>query len=86
MDLRAWHGGYKICKIRLKYSFIAQHQILSATFSSTIQKKKKKKKGNLLLQSYIICKGCRMGRSNKVSLWCVALLINTRFRFFFFFF
>ena len=27
-------------------------------------------------------KGCRMGRSDKVSLWCVALLINTRFRFF----
>ena len=23
-----------------------------------------------------------MGRSDKVSLWCVALLINTRFRFF----
>ena len=27
-------------------------------------------------------KGCRMGRSDKVSLWYVALLINTRFRFF----
>ena len=27
--------------------------------------------------------GCRMGRSDKVSLWYVALLINTRFRFFF---
>ena len=27
-------------------------------------------------------KGGRMGRSDKVSLWCVALLINTRFRFF----
>ena len=27
-------------------------------------------------------KGCRMGRSDKVSLWCMALLINTRFRFF----
>ena len=27
-------------------------------------------------------KGCRMGRSVKVSLWYVALLINTRFRFF----
>ena len=26
-------------------------------------------------------KGCRMGRSDKVSLWYVALLINTRFRF-----
>ena len=23
-----------------------------------------------------------MGRSDKVSLWCVSLLINTRFRFF----
>ena len=29
-------------------------------------------------------KGCRMGRSDKVSLWYVALLINTRFRFLFF--
>ena len=28
-------------------------------------------------------KGCRMGRSDKVSLWYVSLLINTRFRFFF---
>ena len=27
-------------------------------------------------------KGCRLGRSDKVSLWYVALLINTRFRFF----
>ena len=27
-------------------------------------------------------KGCRMGRSDKVSLWYVPLLINTRFRFF----
>ena len=27
-------------------------------------------------------KGCRMGRSDKVSLWYVALLIDTRFRFF----
>ena len=27
-------------------------------------------------------KGCRMGRSDRVSLWYVALLINTRFRFF----
>ena len=29
-----------------------------------------------------IFKGCRMGRSDKVSLWYVSLLINTRFRFF----
>ena len=29
-----------------------------------------------------LIKGCRMGRSDKVSLWYVALLINTRFRFF----
>ena len=29
-------------------------------------------------------KGCRMGRSDKVSLWYVALLINTRFRYFVF--
>ena len=27
-------------------------------------------------------KGCRMGRSDKVSLWYVALLINTKFLFF----
>ena len=29
-----------------------------------------------------VIKGCRMGRSDKVSLWCVALLINTSFHFF----
>ena len=28
-------------------------------------------------------KGCRMGRSDKVSLWYVALLMNTRFCFLF---
>ena len=27
-------------------------------------------------------KGCRMGRSDKISLWYVSFLINTRFRFF----
>ena len=27
-------------------------------------------------------KGCRMSRSDKISLWYVALLINTRYRFF----
>ena len=27
-----------------------------------------------------LIKGCRMGRSDKVSLWYVPLLINTRFR------
>ena len=27
-------------------------------------------------------KGCRMGHSDKVSLWYVALLINTKFHFF----
>ena len=27
-------------------------------------------------------KGGRMGHSDTVSLWCVSLLINTRFRFF----
>ena len=30
----------------------------------------------------VVLKGGRMGRSDKVSLWCVSLLINTRFRFF----
>ena len=29
-----------------------------------------------------VLKGCRMGRSGKVSLWYVSLLINNRFRFF----
>ena len=29
-----------------------------------------------------VLKGCRMGRSDKVSLWDVALSINTRFCFF----
>ena len=29
----------------------------------------------------ILLKGCQMGRSDKVSLWYVALLSNTRFRF-----
>ena len=29
-------------------------------------------------------KGCRMGRSEKVSLWYVSLLINTRFRLLYF--
>ena len=32
------------------------------------------------------CKGSRMGRSVKVSLWCVTLLMNTKFRFFLFLF
>ena len=31
---------------------------------------------------YAFIKGCRMGRSDKVSLWYVTLLINIRFRFF----
>ena len=30
----------------------------------------------------VIFKGGRMGRSDTVSLWCVSLLINTRFRIF----
>ena len=33
------------------------------------------------ISSYALLKGCRKGRSDKVSLWYVALLINTRFRF-----
>ena len=35
----------------------------------------------VILMSQVI-KGSRMGHSVKVSLWCVTLLINTRFRFF----
>ena len=30
----------------------------------------------------ILLKGSRMGHSVKVSLWCVSLLLNTRFHFF----
>ena len=40
---------------------------------------------NSFLVIYIILfkiKGGRMGRSDKVSLWCVSLLINTKIRFF----
>ena len=46
------------------------------------------KNGYILGNSYyepgisLLLKGCRMGRSDKVFLWYVALLINTRFRFF----
>ena len=38
-----------------------------------------------IMGTYLVeeLKGCRMGRSDKVSLWYVALLINTRFRFLF---
>ena len=35
------------------------------------------------IDDFVHIKGCRMGRSDKVSLWHVALLINTRFRFLF---
>ena len=35
-----------------------------------------------MVEYYNLFKGCRMGRSDKVSLWYVSLLINTRFRFF----
>ena len=38
--------------------------------------------GWLQILMKILFKGCRMGPSDKVSLWYVALLINTRFRFF----
>ena len=56
--------------------------------------KKKKKKIIVWIVVFVSCKlnfvsfkldtleGGRMGLSDKVSLWCVALLINTRFRFF----
>ena len=36
----------------------------------------------MILPRFWQLKGSRMGQSDKVSLWCVALLINTRFRFF----
>ena len=43
-------------------------------YASCVRYQKKKKTDDF--------KGCRMGRSDKVSLWYVALLTNTRFRFF----
>ena len=39
-------------------------------------------KRELQINAFFQIKGGRMGRSDKVSLWCVSLLINTRFRFF----
>ena len=39
---------------------------------------------NLQRDNFDQVKGCRMGRSDKVSLWYVPLLIYTRFRFFLF--
>ena len=41
-----------------------------------------KKRGVILEALAVYLKGFRMSRSDKVSLWYVALLINTRFRFF----
>ena len=41
-----------------------------------------KKRKFLKVDRGIYFKGCRMGRSDKVSFWYVALAINTRFRFF----
>ena len=37
---------------------------------------------NMVCQHFVEIKGRRMGRSDKVSLWYVSLLINTRFHFF----
>ena len=37
--------------------------------------------GSYSIQIGLQLKGCRMGRSDTVSLWYVSLLINTRFRF-----
>ena len=36
----------------------------------------------IIFNLILLFKGCGMGRSDKVSLWYVALLIDTRFRFF----
>ena len=48
---------------------------------SQLAKMKKSKYGCIVLLSRPF-KGSRMDPSVKVSLWCVTLLINTRFRFF----
>ena len=37
-----------------------------------------------IVANFLKIKGGRKDRSDKVSLWCVSLLINTRFRFFLF--
>ena len=39
-------------------------------------------KSNTFIFKKLNFKGCRMGRSDKASLWYVVLLINTRFRFY----
>ena len=72
--------------------FFFQHIIMNVYFLLICEKKLRKKD---VFKMYYSClsnahhstskldlKGSRMGRSDKVSLWCVALLINTRFRFF----
>ena len=71
---------------------------LSSNFVDNIFKKENNKSGTNVVQILIrktfassiknvsnprICfNGCRMGRSDKVSLWYVSLFINSRFRFF----
>ena len=51
-------------------------------FYEIVNKISTKVKRNWNLKNLPRLKGCRMGRSDKVSLWYVTLLINTRFRLF----
>ena len=54
-----------------------QYALVSITFPPCFQRA-----SHISLRTDHPLKGCRMGRSDKVSLWYVSLLINTRFRFF----
>ena len=61
-----------IKNIKLKYqinTYIITQWVVSQVF-------------DIFFKLHHVFKGCRMGQSDKVSLWYVALLINTRFRFF----
>ena len=65
--------------IILQFFKWGHYHIFSISYNTT---------SNDLWPSYVtfdLIKGCWIGRSDKVSLWYVALLINTRFRFFYFF-
>ena len=70
-------------KIKGKYQIVGglgrNREVYVKSVSQTFMSRK-------TCQVYIVTcskglKGGRMGRSDTVSLWCVSLLINTRFRF-----
>ena len=59
----------------------SDHSLVHTTVLSNLNKKGSKNV-NHVTKTFRSFKVCGMGRSDKVSLWYVALLINTRFRFF----